>query len=354
MNDKFRIDSHKLYYHTQRVTDWLNNKLIYPIYIEISPAGLCNHRCIFCSVDFMGYQKRFLPTDIINKRLNDMKKLGVKSIMYAGEGEPLLHKDIVKIIDYTKVKGIDAALTTNGVLMKPEVSKRILKSVEWIKVSCNAGTSETYAKIHNTNENDFNKVISNLENAVNIRNSNGYDCTLGLQTLLIPENVQEVELLTETARNIGLDYLVVKPYTHHSCNLHNYSIDYSHYTYLAENLKKYNTEKFNVVFRLLAMRKWDGKFRPYKKCQALPFWSYIDAGGNLWACSAHLNDQRFNCGNIISDRFQDIWGGPKHLQILEWAETKMNMESCKLNCRMDEINSYLWDLKHPPKHINFI
>lgn len=52
--DKYRIDSHKLIYHVSRVNDWLNGKLIYPIYMEISPIGSCNHRCIFCAYDFIG------------------------------------------------------------------------------------------------------------------------------------------------------------------------------------------------------------------------------------------------------------------------------------------------------------
>ena len=57
--DKYKIDSHKLMYHVHRVSDWISHENIYPIYVEISPTGTCNHRCIFCSVDFMGYQKRF-------------------------------------------------------------------------------------------------------------------------------------------------------------------------------------------------------------------------------------------------------------------------------------------------------
>ena len=70
MKDKFRIDSHKLIYHVQRVSDWLNQKTVFPIYVEISPVGFCNHRCVLCSEDFMGYQKRVLPTDVLKERLD--------------------------------------------------------------------------------------------------------------------------------------------------------------------------------------------------------------------------------------------------------------------------------------------
>ena len=56
--DGLRIDHHKLLFHVDRVSDWLKGERIYPIYMEISPAGSCNHRCIFCGLDFMGYQDR--------------------------------------------------------------------------------------------------------------------------------------------------------------------------------------------------------------------------------------------------------------------------------------------------------
>ena len=92
--DKYRIDSHKLIYHVDRVNDWLGGENIYPLYLEISPIGACNHRCIYCALDFMEYQPRFLNRNTLKDRLSEMGSLGIKSIMYAGEGEPFLHKDI--------------------------------------------------------------------------------------------------------------------------------------------------------------------------------------------------------------------------------------------------------------------
>ena len=80
----------------------------------------------------------------------------------------------------------------------------------------------------------------------------------------------------------------------------------------------------------------------------------IDAGGNVWGCSVYLDDERFLYGNIYDQSFQEIWLGEKRKISLRWVETQMDASECIVNCRMDEINRYLWDLKNPFKHANFI
>lgn len=354
MEDKFRIDSHKLMYHVKRVAAWLDGKKISPIYMEISPCGTCNHRCIFCSVDFMGFKKQYLDKHILMKRISELADFGLKSIMFAGEGEPFLHKDLPEIIVHTKKAGIDVAITTNGVLIRPEVTDIIIKSVEWIKISINAGTKETYAKVHGTGKNDFTKVLSNMEYAVAKRKSSGSSCTLGLQILLIPENSHEVQILAGKAKEIGVDYLVVKPYTHHYRNRHAFDIKYQDFEKLEKQLQQYNSDTFKVIFRARAMEKWDSQHRNYQKCLALPFWSYIDSLGNVWGCSAHLLDERFKYGSIYDQVFKEIWEGEKRLENLKLMASMFDIESCKMNCRMDEVNRYLDELKCLPQHVNFI
>lgn len=354
MKDRFRIDSHKLMFHVKRVADWLDKKMIYPVYMEISPCGACNHRCSFCSVDFMGYKKTFLDTELLKKRISELSYLGLKSIMFAGEGEPLLHRELSTIICHTKNSGIDVAITTNGVLLKPSLTEHIIGSVEWIKISMNAGTPETYAKIHGTKPGDFDKVLSNIEYAASKKGQNDHHCTIGVQILLIPENYNEVEILAEKVRDAGADYLVVKPYTHHYKNAHDMEIKYQDYEPLDVKLKIFTNDNFDVVFRANAMKSWDGKTHDFSKCVCLPFWSYIDSQGNVWGCSAHLLEEEFNYGSIMHHTFREIWEGKRRCESLNWVESSLDIRTCKLNCRMGQVNRYLTQLIDLPEHVNFI
>lgn len=249
--DKYRIDSHKLIYHISRVNDWLSSKVVYPIYTEIATSGTCNHRCTYCALDYMEYQHRFLDKKILKERLSEMARLGIKSIMYAGEGEPLLHKKIGEIILHTKNVGIDIAITTNGVVFIPKLMQQTISSITWIKVSINGATRDTYAKIHRCSPDDFDRTIKNISEAVKFKKENNIECAIGMQMILLPENWHEAVLLAEKARDIGADYLVIKPYSQHLFSHTKLYKDfhYSEYLNLGETLRQFNTRDFQVIFR---------------------------------------------------------------------------------------------------------
>ncbi len=365
--DRFAIDSHKLIYHPRRVAQWLDAgddwqkaRSIYPLYVELSPVGACNHRCTFCAVDYIGYQAQRLDLDRITPRLREMGELGVKSIMFAGEGEPLLHKQLPEMIEVCADSGIDTAITTNATVVSDKFLDRGLPHLSWIKASVNAGRADTYADIHRTNSDDFPRVITNLQRLVEQRERHGHRCTLGAQSLLLPENRHEMVELARLCRDhIGLDYLVVKPYSQHRfSDTHIYEdTRYTAMDELAEALAAENREGFNVVFRDATMRKLDEpQQQRYPRCHATPFfWAYVMADGSLYGCSAYLTDPRFNYGNLNEQGFKDIWQGERREASFQHVRKQLDIRDCRTNCRMDDINRYLHALATDSvAHVNFI
>lgn len=355
-DDRYRIDSHKLLFHPHRVARWLDGENIAPLYMEVSPSGLCNHRCTFCAKDYLGYPSRFLDTDLFLQRLKEFAALGIRSIMYGGEGEPLLHPDLAAIVAQTRSVGIDAAMSTNGVFLTPDLAATVLPLMDWVKVSVNAGTAAGYADIHRSSGDDFCTVMDNIAAAAALIREKGWSCTLGAQAILLPENAAEMEELAARVRAAGASYLVIKPYSqHHSSHTNAYSrIDYSGYDQLAERLEQFTTDSFSVIYRRHTMNKMQRLSRGYDHCLALPFWSYIDSAGEVWGCSSYIGDDRFSYGNINTETFSSIWSGDRRRSSLEFVAAGLDAEQCRMNCRMDEINLYLWELTHPSKHVNFI
>ncbi len=354
--DKYGLDSHKIHYHIDRLHDWISGKTIGPIYMEVSPSGACNHRCTFCALDFMGYKPKFLDPDILSERLIQFSELGLKSVMFGGEGEPLLHKQLPQIARRAHQAGLDLALTTNGVLLKPELATELLSLMQWIKISCNGGSKETYHKIHRCRAEDFETLFSNLTQAIKIRESSGAHCTIGLQLLLLDENQREIYELAERSKEVGLDYFVIKPYSHHPLSqTEQYKeISYEEFSIDHDRLQTISSESFNVIVRNSTMENYQRSSHDYDKCLALPFWTYMDASGNIFGCSMHMDKDIFNYGNIYHASAEDIWHGEKRKKSLQWVSDNLDPHGCRVNCRMDKINAFLWSLTNPPEHINFI
>ncbi len=367
MSDPYAIDSHKLIYHPKRVSrllevgdEWEKAKEVYPIYIEISPVGACNHRCTFCAVDYIGYKTRTLDLKMLGQRLPEMGELGVKSIMYAGEGEPMIHKDIEEIVRMTKSSGIDVSFTTNGTVMRDSFVELSLQHISWIKVSMNAGTAETYAQIHQTEERDFSKVIENIKKVTQFKRDHGLSLSVGVQSLLLPENTDEMEELVRLCRDeMGVDYLVVKPYSQHKFSeTHFYEkVDYSSSFEMGKQLEQLSTKDFNVIFRAHTIKKhMEPEEDRYTHCSATPFvWAYVMADGSLYGCSAYLLDKRFEYGNLNEQTFREIWQGSARQANFHYVMEELDIRECRKNCRMDEVNRYLHRLKEEPvPHVNFI
>ncbi len=365
MSDRYAIDSHKMMYHPERVAalmaakdDWNQAKGVYPIYVEMGPVGACNHRCVFCAYDYIGYKTVRLETEMLRQRLPEMGRLGVKSIMFAGEGEPMLHKDICEIVRITKASGIDVSFTTNATAMPKAFPTEALPHVSWIKASINAGTAETYSQIHRCKPEHFETAIANLTAMVEARRADNLSVTLGAQILLLPENAHEIRELAEICRDrVGLDYLVVKPFSQlpHSTSQQYKDLEYTEFLDIEDKYKDMNTDKFSLIFRTNTMRKYNSSDR-YSHCYSTPFmWAHIMASGEVFGCGAFLQDERFRFGNINEHSFQDIWEGERRRANFELVSKSFNIDECRKNCRMDEVNRYLYQLiDNRPAHVNFI
>lgn len=360
---RFNIDGHKLNYHLDRVTDWLygDQASVFPIYVEISPVGHCNHRCSFCALDYIGYQTRALNTERLKDIIFNMANHGIRSIMYAGEGEPLLHTELDRIVEWTARNGIDVAITTNAVALTRTFCDSALASCTWIKVSINAGDEHTYAKIHGCSQKDWHRVWKNIEYAVALRDRTPDNkTTIGVQCVLLPENARTLTSLAKKCKQVGVDYLVIKPYSQHgmSESTRYADITYSEvYDKYLESLKMFVSSKFEVITRYATMEKWDEENRKkdYSRCLSVPyFWAYIMASGDVYGCSAYLQDARFKYGNINDSLFSDVWLGDKRRESIRYVESELDIGECRKNCRMDKVNKYLWDISNPKEHKNFI
>lgn len=353
MAENIRMDSHKLIYHPDVVARWMRGENIYPIEIEISPSGACNHRCVFCAVDYIGYQPNFLNRDVILRDILQMSHKGLKSVICSGEGEPLLNKDMPDIANGIKECGVDVAMSTNGVLFTKEKIAECLDAFSWVRYSIASMEHASYDKIQRGKDGDLDKVKENLNEAVRFKRDNKLTTTLGVQCLLLSDNAGLLPDMAKILRDIGVDYLTVKPYSQHLHSRNKFEIDYEEMLDLEKQLKEYATDDFAVYFRTSAMEKVHHE-KHYKQCHGLPFMTHIDAKGNVWPCVAHIGTEDLCYGNIYEQTFEEIWEGGRRREVNERLNKMDINRVCREACRLDEINKYLNELKHPGLHVNFV
>lgn len=344
------IDNHKLMFHPERVAEFKEKGDCPPIYVEIGLTNICNHRCMFCGLDWARGEDT-LNTEILLKNLEDMKKFGVKSICFSGAGEPLLHKDFCLIIRKTKEYGIDVSFSTNGVLFDEKKAEETMPYLSWIRFSLDAGTPQTHAKIHGTSERDFQTILHNIEKAAEIKRKKNYPVTLGIQFLLLNENVDEILRFAEICREIGADNLQIKPYSQNPNSINRLALDYGKFNIAESELEKFSTHNFKVIYRrerLKALEKAE-----YEICLGLPFFAIINEKGDVAPCHLYYNKPSFSYGNIYKSKFSEIWKSNQRQEILKKIH-EFGVKDCKKGCRLDVINTYLHRLKNPEFHDNFI
>ncbi len=350
-----QIEGHKLMYHVKEVSEWMAGKVVAPVYVEIGPSNICNHHCLFCALDYMEKPKRtVLKKEIFIGLLADMADFGVKSVMFAGEGEPMVYPHIAEVTEKAKSFGLDIAITTNGVPFTPQKSSRMLPHLSWIKFSIDAGDKETYSRIHGCRPQDFDTLMENLEFACQFRRENDLSCAIGAQMLMLEESIHSVENLAKKVKGIGLDYLVLKPYSQHPNSINRLSFNRLKYDEMLSDLsEKYSTENFRLIYRNLSAAEIE-KDIPYNQCYGINFFTLIEATGDIIPCNLFHDNPEFIYGNIYDHSFREIWNSKQRKDILERLFQK-GCASCRKGCRLHHVNKYLDVLVNRNlEHINFI
>lgn len=120
-------------------------------YLRISVTDRCNLRCIYCNP--LGDCGCIEPREIL--RFEEIERItrlfaecGMSKVRLTG-GEPLVRKDIVRLVDkLATIPNIDdLALTTNGVLLEPLAAQLKAAGLQRVNISVDSVERENYKKI---------------------------------------------------------------------------------------------------------------------------------------------------------------------------------------------------------------
>jgi len=351
----YGIDGQKLDLHIDRVYEWKYRGETAPIYVEISPTALCNHACTFCALDYANHANITIPRQKLLDLGPQLSQLGVRGVMFGGEGEPTLHPDLPEVIGAYHDEEIDCALTTNGAKLSADFAKEGGEFQKWVKVSMNGGTPEAYEAIHKVNAFE-----STWEKLAEFRKAcrHGHP-TIGVQAVILQDNLSSLPALCKRAADEKLDYVVLKPFSPNSYSPNSKNVKLPSEEEVALTLQECRmaqTAKTRIVTRDCAISSLASKTR-YARCLSVPFfWAYINSHAEVIACSNHMKDARFNLGSLYTHRLLDIWYSYSNTKREELKKVMRNFDckECRKACRMDRVNEWLWRIANPGEHRSFI
>lgn len=349
-----QLDGNKLIHHLDRVNEWSQTGSTSPVYVAFSPTSYCNHHCIFCVYHYKEFKPIFFPLDRYRELVDEWKTHGVRSVFFAGDGDPLLNKSCHEMIASTKAAGIDIALNTNGRLLSDKNIPIFVRDLSFIRISMNAGTADSYAHVHGTQATDFEAVVKNLKSLVEEKKRTGSTLTIGVQCVLLSQNKNEIKQLAELVKEIGVDYLSIKPFLKHPEIKFDDTIENINHVLddLAAFGNKISSNGFNFVLRkTLFLDKFE---RSYKQCLSTDFMIEIDALGDVYSCGPYIGDENHKLGNVMKTSFKEFWKSEKALAVRKHVRCNVDVSKCMPFCRPNSANEFLWQIKNPPQHVNYI
>lgn len=187
----------------QRKIDYAVNEIKRPwdiLYLEIN--GMCNLSCIICARHTTSEELGYMPFDTY-LRIDEQLFSKIKNLSIRGLGEPLMHKDVIKMVALAKSRGVLVRITTNAMLLDENMARGLVSSgLDSLAVSLDGATKETYEKIRVGSK--FEQVIDNLRMLNRVKESLGRaNPEVFLVPVLMKTNIAELPAFVELAHSLG-------------------------------------------------------------------------------------------------------------------------------------------------------
>lgn len=141
--------------------------------IRFEITNRCNFTCKVCPRQQMTRSMGTMSMDLFKKLIHNGVKIGLKYVTLTSFGEPFLDKSFFDRVRIAKKYDLYVSADTNGYLVDEKVSHELVTlCFDNIRFSIFAATPDIYEKVHGIN--GYNRVISNIQNLLKIRNESNF------------------------------------------------------------------------------------------------------------------------------------------------------------------------------------
>jgi MoaA/NifB/PqqE/SkfB family radical SAM enzyme len=271
------------------------------------------------------FWKRTSPDSSLEQEKRILKRVydsGAVGIAFEG-GEPLLRKDLVDILAFSRSLPLHTSLITNGTLLESRIDEiaPYINGVVYVSLD---GLEETHDAIRGVGR-SFRKAVRGITAARE-------KVSVTINTTIMAENIDEIESLVELAKELGTKISVAV--AHEYCNVTASSAAMGQTSKIAHRLIEMKQKGYPLVnsigyFKVMAKEK---------KWQCKP-WSMvnIDPNGNA-VLPCYVHKDYASSVSIFDGSIKDAVAG------FDWKKTR-NCQKCSLHCYVEPSLALSGDLK---------
>ena len=164
-------------------------------YLFIRILEACNADCFMCGYALSRDEYRFSPAEFA-ELLPKAYGAGIRYVRFTG-GEPLMHRDIVKLVSLGTRHGMRMSLITNGILLARMIGSLADAGLAHVVVSIDGASAATH-DIYRRSPGSFEKALAGLRAAA------GLGIVTRVNTVVGPHNYAEMPKLRRVLADTGV------------------------------------------------------------------------------------------------------------------------------------------------------
>ena len=310
------------------------------LYLETSSR--CNSRCETCILTFGGRepQKDLLWPQF--RRVVDQFPV-LDRVLLHGIGEPLLNRDLIRMIVHLKARGATVLFNSNVITLGPRRRRELIDSgLDELRVSLDATTRATYARVRGVDA--YPRVVANLEALAEAKRNAGADHPrVSLWFTGLKDNIEEIGGLVPLAVRVGARGINLQRLVYNGLglateeqSLHGRLKDREASLIRATEVAageagvEFSASGATAPEVSLTPSRED---RPWSACRRPWALVYVTVHGNVLPCciapwiTGHYDG--IILGNLYRQTLEEIWWGASYRQFRSAIQTDQPPEPCR-------------------------
>jgi MoaA/NifB/PqqE/SkfB family radical SAM enzyme len=282
-----------------------------PEAVQIEPTIRCNFDCLMCDSGIKNRnEKKDMDFEDFKQIIDQLTYL--KEINLTGFGEPLLNRDIFKMVSYAKSKKMRVYFATNAVLIDKKCTENIIAcGLDYLIFSVDSGIPSVFEGIRKGA--NFKKTLENIENFMAIRQQLRSNIEVEIYSVLTFSHLKELKKLVDLAEKLKIKKLNIRAIFDHTGKSKEYPREALYYPLNVENSENY-LEEAKKYAEEREIKLVHSPLIPVEyQCRMPSTRPYITVEGYVTPCCLQGVDPRnINFGNILEEDFKKIWNNKKY------------------------------------------